>query len=150
MVSERKSEWFILDRPFGEPNEKWSAEEKYRIERVVNINGDIIWYGCSVNWKKESNSNWTVLSTNKNAKPLEKYLPEIVYGEDRTIWVECETPIYEKLYQEQTEIKRCTGMRNLANIEVFNIETTERGTFAHISFQDLDNTDNINLSLIHI
>ena len=35
-------------------------------------------------------------------------------------------------------------MRNLTNIEVFNIEITEEGTFAHISFQDLNNTDNIN------
>lgn len=35
-------------------------------------------------------------------------------------------------------------MKNLANIEVFNIEITEEGTFAHISFQDLDNIDNVN------
>jgi len=35
-------------------------------------------------------------------------------------------------------------MKNLANIEVFNIEITEKGTFAHISFQDLDNTNNVN------
>ncbi len=35
-------------------------------------------------------------------------------------------------------------MKNLANIEVFNIEITEEGIFAHISFRDLDNTDNLN------
>jgi|DEB19_MinimDraft_3_1074340.scaffolds.fasta_scaffold713184_1 hypothetical protein len=35
-------------------------------------------------------------------------------------------------------------MKNLANIEVFHIETTEEGTFAHISFQDLYNADNLN------
>jgi hypothetical protein len=35
-------------------------------------------------------------------------------------------------------------MKNLTNIEVFNIEITEEGTFVHISFQDLDNTENIN------
>jgi hypothetical protein len=35
-------------------------------------------------------------------------------------------------------------MKNLTNIEVFNIEITEEGTFAHISFQDLNNTDNVN------
>lgn len=35
-------------------------------------------------------------------------------------------------------------MKNLANIEVFHIEITEEGTFARISFQDLDNTDNLN------
>lgn len=35
-------------------------------------------------------------------------------------------------------------MKNLENIEVFYIEITEKGTFAHISFQDLNNIDNIN------
>ena len=35
-------------------------------------------------------------------------------------------------------------MKNLANIEVFHIEITGEGTFAHISFQELDNTDNLN------
>lgn len=35
-------------------------------------------------------------------------------------------------------------MKNLENIEVFNIEITEEGAFAHISFQDLDNIDNLN------
>lgn len=35
-------------------------------------------------------------------------------------------------------------MKNLANIEVFNFQITEEGTFAFISFQDLDNTDNVN------
>ena len=35
-------------------------------------------------------------------------------------------------------------MKDLKNIEVFNIEITEKGTFAHISFQDLDNIDNLN------
>jgi hypothetical protein len=35
-------------------------------------------------------------------------------------------------------------MKNLNNIEVFHIETTEQGTFAHISFQDMENGDSIN------
>ena len=35
-------------------------------------------------------------------------------------------------------------MKNLANIEVFHIEITDEGTFAHISFQDLNNTNNFN------
>ena len=35
-------------------------------------------------------------------------------------------------------------MENLTEIEVFHIETTEKGTFAHISFRDLNNTDNVN------
>lgn len=93
----RKSEWFALDRPFAEPNVKWWDGE-YQIERVVDKNGTIIWFGCDVNWKKEVNGIWTELATNPDAKPLEKYLPEIVYGDDRTYWKECEIPIYEKLY----------------------------------------------------
>jgi hypothetical protein len=35
-------------------------------------------------------------------------------------------------------------MRNLANIEVFNIETTERGTFAHITLKE----EQLNLACI--
>ena len=35
-------------------------------------------------------------------------------------------------------------MKNLVNIEVFHIEITEQGTFVHISFQDLENTNNLN------
>jgi hypothetical protein len=31
---------------------------------------------------------------------LEKYLPEIVYGDDRNYFAPCEIPIYEKLYLE--------------------------------------------------
>jgi hypothetical protein len=41
------------------------------------------------------------------------------------------------------KIEKLNKMKNLANIEVFHIETTEEGTFAHISFQDLDNIDNL-------
>lgn len=41
-------------------------------------------------------------------------------------------------------------MKNLSNIEVFNIEITDEGIFAHISFQDLDNTDNVNNGYDHI
>lgn len=41
-------------------------------------------------------------------------------------------------------------MKNLANIEVFHIEITEEGTFTYISFQDLDNIDNVNNGYGHI
>lgn len=41
-------------------------------------------------------------------------------------------------------------MKNLSNIEVFHIETTEEGIFAHISLRDLDNTDNVNNGYFHI
>lgn len=34
-------------------------------------------------------------------------------------------------------------MENLRDIEVFNIEITEQGTFAYISFQDLNNKDSL-------
>ncbi|WP_312900202.1 hypothetical protein [Chryseobacterium taichungense] len=35
-------------------------------------------------------------------------------------------------------------MENLTNIEVFNIEITEEGTFAYISFQYLNNKGDLN------
>ena len=35
-------------------------------------------------------------------------------------------------------------MENLENIEVFNIQTTKEGSFAWISYRDLNNTDNLN------
>lgn len=41
-------------------------------------------------------------------------------------------------------------MKNLTNIEVFHIETTSEGTFAHISYQDLDDRDNLNNGYNHI
>ena len=94
----RKSEWFRLDSPIGEPDMKWYDNTYYDIERVVTSDGDTIWFGCDTNWKKVKGGEWTKLTTNYDAKPLEKYLPEIVYGPDRTYWKECDTPIYEELY----------------------------------------------------
>jgi hypothetical protein len=41
-------------------------------------------------------------------------------------------------------------MKNLENIEVFHIKITEEGTFAYISFQDLNNIDNPNNGYAHI
>lgn len=95
-----KEEWFELDNPIGEPNEKWNPNDKYVIERKINNDGSIVWFGLGVNWKKEKDGNWGVLSVNENAKPLEKYLPEIVYGDDRMYFKDCEMPIYEKMYLE--------------------------------------------------
>lgn len=94
------SEWFELDSPIGEPDIKWNNGYKYVIERIINKDGDIIWFGQATNWVKKPNKNWTVLTTNYNAKPLEKYLPEVIYGEDRNYFADCEEPIYEKLYKE--------------------------------------------------
>jgi hypothetical protein len=106
-----KSEWFAFESPIGEPKQYWNKNNIYSIERIVNKDGDIIWFGISINWKKEKGGVWTELSTNENSKPLEKYLPEIVYGEDRTYWKPCETPIYEqeyqKLYNRKNKLERC-------------------------------------------
>jgi hypothetical protein len=96
----KKSEWFEFDSPLGEPNEDWTNQGKYLCERIVNKDGITIWFGININWKKEPDYGWEVLTENPDAKPLEKYLPEIVYGEDRTYWKDCEMPIYEKLYLE--------------------------------------------------
>ena len=93
----KKSEWFELDSPIGEPNIKWNENEKYHIERLVKEDGTIIWFGQNTNWVKGKES-WTILTTNENSIPLEKYLPDIVYGNDRTYFKPCDTPIYEKLY----------------------------------------------------
>lgn len=96
-----KSEWFVLDRPLAEPNVKWDDDDgEYHIERKEYYNGEIVWFGLDTNWQKKIDGQWTVLATNFDAKPLEKYLPEIVYGNDRTYWKDCEMPLYEKLYQE--------------------------------------------------
>ena len=41
-------------------------------------------------------------------------------------------------------------MRDLTNIDVFHIETTDEGTFAYISFQDMENGDPVNNFYNHI
>lgn len=41
-------------------------------------------------------------------------------------------------------------MRDLTNIDVFHIETTDKGTFAYISFQDMENGDPVNNFYNHI
>lgn len=93
----RKSEWFRLDRPIGEPDVKFYGDS-YDIERFVDKDGTVIWFGLETNWKKVKGGKWTKLTTNEDAEPLEKYLPDIVYGSDRSIFVECDEPIYETLY----------------------------------------------------
>lgn len=100
----RKSEWFTFDKPIGELDIEYFDSE-YHIERFVNIDGDITWFGLDTNWCKKSGGEWTKLTTNYGAKPLEKYLPEIVYGEDRTYFKKCDVPLYEKLYIELNENK---------------------------------------------
>ena len=129
----RKSEWFIFDRPIEEPYENWNENEKYHIERCTYEDGKIVWFGCSVNWKKEPNGKWTVLSTNEDAKPLDKYLPEIVYGEDRTYWKECEIPIYEKIYLESCQQYSLDELSQL--IADFSIHQNKQGTINKGSYK---------------
>lgn len=95
-----KSEWFELDSPLGEPDQKWNYSHKYNIERRINNDGSTVWYGIGVNWKKEKDGPWTVLSEDETVQPLEKYLPDIVYPAERTYWKKCATPIYEELYNQ--------------------------------------------------
>ena len=71
-----KSEWFVLDRPLEE-SDILHTDKEYHIERTVNEEGTIIWWGHDTNWKKEKEGSWT----------------KLVEGE----FVECEAPVYEKL-----------------------------------------------------
>lgn len=110
-----KSEWFEFERPLAEPNIKWNptratinGEElnTYEIGRIVKRNGDIVWFGQGTNWVKKPNESWTVLGEDENVKPIETYynpdgsISGFHYPEGRQIWIPCEPPIYETLYQE--------------------------------------------------
>jgi hypothetical protein len=91
----KKSEWFQLDTPLGEPNEKQESKLKYEIERVSLENDTIIWFGIKHNWAKENNK-WIEYSLNDFVNP----------------WKECEIPIYEKMYNE---LNRSTDIMNYLN-----------------------------------
>jgi hypothetical protein len=96
-----QSEWFWLKSPIGEPDLKWESNISYTIERKIDSENTIIWYGKQKDWRKKINQNWEICTTNWNAKPIEKHLPKIVYDSDRYSWQNCEIPIYETLYQNQ-------------------------------------------------
>lgn len=125
MKSLTKSEWFEFDYPIGEPDhvsrKEYNANNKYRIERIVNQEGEVIWFGINVNWKKMPGEEWTVLSINQEAKPLEKYLPEIVYGEDRVCWKLCDIPIYEQMYLRNngSYAMLCDWERHIEDLSLF-------------------------------
>lgn len=101
-----KSEWFEFEKPLAEPKIKWTTNEPYRIERIVRDNGEIVWFGQGVNWVKKPNESWTYLGKDENVKPIETYynpdgsISGHYYPEGRQIWIPCEPPIYETLYQE--------------------------------------------------
>lgn len=107
MKAKIKSEWFELDKPIGEPKlvEDYN-EDTYWIERIVNNEGETIWFGQSVNWKKEQGKNWTVLGVDETVEMVPEYKDDKgewqggYYPEGRNIWIDCELPIYEKLYRE--------------------------------------------------
>jgi hypothetical protein len=92
-----KREEFILDSPIGEPDIVW-REPQYIIERVVKEDGTIVWFGQGTNWVYDK--QWTKLAEDSTVKPLEEYLPDIVYPGERNIFVPCEEPIYETLYKQ--------------------------------------------------
>lgn len=105
----KKSELFEMSAPLGEPDFDWNTYDfsnRYKVERIENGDGEVIWFGIEVNWKKKPGESWTILSTNEEAKPLDEYLPDIVYGEDRTYWKQCGMPVYEKMYLEYQNEKR--------------------------------------------
>jgi hypothetical protein len=97
MEPKSKSEWFKLDKPYGEPHENY-RENEYWIERVVKENGDIVWFGLGTNWLKEPNKEWTELGTDYSVEPLKP--GGNVYPEGRSKFFPCEEPIYETLYRK--------------------------------------------------
>ena len=110
-----KSEWFEFEKPLAEPEIKWAevrstinGEEPntYEIERLVKPSGDIVWFGQRTNWVKKPNESWAYLGEDESVKPIEVIKgmgdegDSFVYPENRNIWIPCEPPIYETLYQE--------------------------------------------------
>lgn len=87
MELSKKSEWFRLASPIGEPDIKW-YEDEYHIERVEYQNGQTVWFGQGTNWVKAAGgSAWTRLGDGGEFFP-------------------CPTPIYEILYES---IKKATA-----------------------------------------
>ena len=67
--------------------------------RVVKKNGELVWFGQGTNWvSKDNGETWKYLGTDYSVEPFEE--GGCVYHENRSIWIDCELPIYEKLYLE--------------------------------------------------
>lgn len=90
-----KSEWFELDSPVGE-DIGWRRGEKYRIERRVDENAEVTWYGIGTNWVRAADGTWSYLGTDPTVAPN----PDGTYPEGRDIWISCNEPIYETLYRK--------------------------------------------------
>ena len=108
MVPRSKSEWFELNKPIGEPKiaENYK-EDSYWIERVLKDNGEIVWFGMGTNWiSKDDGQTWQYLGVDETVEMIPETLNERgeweggYYPEGRSIWIDCDTPIYEKLYRK--------------------------------------------------
>lgn len=96
-----KSEWFEMKLPIGEPDNCIDyIGDSYWTERRVEVDGSTVWYGIDVNWKKEKDGEWTVLGRDSNIDPIEQGEGYVVYPQGSTIWIPCEEPIYERLYNK--------------------------------------------------
>lgn len=98
MKAVQKNEWFKLDKPIGEPKVAENyREDCYYIERLQKGNGEVIWFGQGTNWlSKDHGKTWCYLGTDHSVEPIDKL--NGLYPEESNIWIECDTPIYEKLY----------------------------------------------------
>jgi len=100
-----KSEWFEFDSPLAEPHIKWK-DSSYVIERTQDKYGKIVWFGQSTNWVKNPGESWTYLGDDETVKPTLHIKGEngmgdyCEYPEERLIWIPCDPPIYEKLYED--------------------------------------------------
>lgn len=73
------SEWFRLDNPLAEPDVEYKDKDYY-LERKVDIDGKIVWYGINTNWIKRPNEqNWTKLSKTTLEDCNEIPLYELMY-----------------------------------------------------------------------
>lgn len=100
-----KSEWIEFERPLAEPDIKWK-DSSYVIERTEDKYGKIVWFGQSTNWVKNPGESWIYLGTDETVEMIPEYFNERgercggYYPEGRNIWIPCDPPIYEQLYQE--------------------------------------------------
>lgn len=83
--------------PLAEPLIRW-YNDGFVATRIKDDN-EIVWYGFEINWKF-FNGKWHRLGTDENVKPIESKYPDIVYPVERSIWIECSTPLYEQIYQK--------------------------------------------------
>jgi hypothetical protein len=101
----KKTEWFELPSPLGEPEIEWNYSYPYLIERILDQDGTIIWFGEGTNWVKEKDKGWTYLGTDETVEMIPEFIDELgqrcggYYPENRNIFIPCDKPIYEQLYE---------------------------------------------------